>query len=125
MQTIEKILWYKPFWKKLEVLRELGLYNGMGNDIYNFDSLLKEIIELVGRKYEYDKNQKLYNDIQELVARHDLDYVLKIGKLKADIRLAYGLWQLLHWIDWKLRLWLCLAVFKALQSKEARNTYNT
>ena len=76
----------------------------MGNDEYNFDNLLKEIVELVGKRYNYSKNEKLYNDIQELVARHDLDYVLKIGKLRADIRLIYGLWQLLHWIDWKLRL---------------------
>jgi hypothetical protein len=43
-------------------------------------------------------------DLQELFLRHDIEYVFKVNKKYSDIRLAYGIWQLLHWLPKWTRL---------------------
>jgi len=126
MKTIEKILWHKPLGeKKLEELRSMGLYNWMWNDSINFDDLLGEVIKKLWDIYSYDKHKDFYNDIQELVFGHDIDYFRRTWKIKADWRLASGIYQISYWMPFSVRLFFASVVFFWLQSKQAYNTYNS
>jgi len=61
----------------------------MGSNDFQLNDLLQEIIDVTGKLYEYNKHSELFDDFQQLFARHDLEYVLQVNKKYADLRLAY------------------------------------
>ncbi len=122
MKTIEKILWHPPYSIAfLERERKAWNFNGMWTDEVNLDKILKEVI-VVSFKYNPDRGEELFHHLQNLFYRHDQEYKMMVGKMYADIRLAYWVFRLLHWT--KLRWLIAPSIFFSLLfSREAKRTY--
>ena len=127
MKTIEKILWYTPLThEQIELLWQAGLFNGTWADGVFFDDLIDKIFEILENLKVFDdwKWIDLRRDINQLVVRHDIDTGFKIWFFKANWRLAYWLYKLLHRFGFKIRFTIGAMVFYAVHfTKKARNNY--
>jgi len=127
MRTIEKILWYSPIsQEKIELLKKWGFYNGTGADGVFFDDIIKLCFEKLTQAqiFDYEKACELQNDITQLVVRHDIDTAFKIGFLRSNLRLATGIYKLLHIFPFSYRIVVPSIVFYATNfTKKARSNY--
>ena len=129
MRTIQKILGYTPLThEQMELLRQAGLFNGTWADGVFLDDLIDKVFEILENLEVFNdwKGFDLRRDINQLVARHDIDIGFKIGFFKANWRLAYGLYRLLHHFGFKIRFTIWAMVFYAVHfTSKARKNYES
>lgn len=126
MKTIEKILGYPVIPEyNIDLLKKAGFYNGTGTKSLNFDTIVNEIFRLLTNAsiFDSEKGFKLKKDIEQLVLRHDVDTAFKIGFLYSNLRLAYGLYKLLHKFPFKYRIGVSSVVFFMVNGETARKNY--
>lgn len=128
MKTIKKILWYTPLThEQIDFLQKAGLFNGTWADGVFFDDLIDKAFEILWDLEIFDdwKGIDLRRDINQLVVRHDIDIGFRIGFFRANWRLAYGLYKLLHHFGFKIQFTIWAMVFYAVHfTSKARNNYN-
>ena len=127
MRTIQKILWYKPIDDyKIELLRKWDFFNWTGADWIFFDDIINLVFQKLKDAHIFDEKKAftLRKDVEQLVIRHDIDTGFKIWFLRANLRLAYWLYKLLHKFSFKYRFLVSFPVFYAVHfTSKAKNNY--
>ncbi len=100
MKTINTILGYTLSPEQVEHLRSAGIYNWIGWEWQNIESILLANIELLPW-FDNSKAEKLLDDMRQLAIRHDTEFFFKLGFYRANLRFAKWLFHLLHWSGWK------------------------
>lgn len=127
METIKKVLWYTPLSdEKIELLKKASLFNWTWANWIFFDDLIDKVFEILKNLDVFDdwKWIDLRRDINQLVVRHDIDIGFRIWFFKANWRLAYWLYQLLHHFGFKIQFTISAMVFYVVHfTSKARKNY--
>lgn len=115
MTTIESIL-KNAGYEKLDLDNYIarGIVNGCGGkNGFDFTGFAKDTIKFFPR-FNTEKHKKLLEDLKYICCLHDLEYILGEtlwDKIKADLRLAKRIYDLLAWTTKTKRIISGSAVF--------------